>query len=424
MLFLSVIIKNKHFVANNGFILIKKIMMRSDNMAYVNKNYKNLKESYLFSEVAKKVQLEAAKNVDKKIIRMGIGDVTLPLAPVVIEALHEASAEMGSKETFKGYGPEQGYEFLRKDISDYYAGFGVQVAPNEIFISDGAKSDVANVTDLFADENIIAIQDPAYPVYVDTNIMRGRKIVYLEGNSDNGFLPMPTDNLQADIVYLCSPNNPTGAVYTKEQLQIWVDFAKKNQMVILYDAAYECFISDKNLPRSIFEIAGAKECAIEFCSFSKTAGFTGTRCGYTVVPESLVVEEMPLNKMWNRRQSTKFNGVPYIIQKAAAAVFTTQGQAQVKEQIAYYMENARIMAETLKAKNIEFVGGTNSPYIWLKCPNGMKSWEFFDLLLEKIGVVGTPGSGFGSKGEGFFRLTAFGSRENTIEAMERIQKYL
>lgn len=393
-------------------------------MAFVNKNYTNLKESYLFSEVAKRVQAEAAKNPDKKIIRMGIGDVTLPLAPVVIDAIHAAADEMSCKETFRGYGPEQGYEFLRSRIADYYATFGVELHANEIFISDGAKSDVANITDIFSDENVIAIQDPAYPVYVDTNIMRGRKIVYAEGNAENGFLPMPSESLQADIVYLCSPNNPTGAVYNKEQLKIWVDFARAHKMVILFDAAYECFISDNTLPRSIFAIEGAKECAIEFCSFSKTAGFTGTRCGYTVVPEALQVEGLPLNKLWNRRQSTKFNGVPYIIQKAAEAVFTPEGQAQVREQIAYYMENAKIMAETLKAKDIEFVGGDNSPYIWLKCPNNMKSWEFFDLLLEKLGVVGTPGSGFGAKGEGYFRLTAFGSRENTLEAMQRIKDNL
>lgn len=393
-------------------------------MAFVNKNYANLKESYLFSEVAKKVQTYVEQNPDKKVIKMGIGDVTLPLADVVIDAMHKATTEMSRKETFRGYGPEQGYEFLRNSVSQYYASFNVAINTKEIFISDGAKSDVANITDLFDDRNVIAIQDPAYPVYVDTNIMRGRSIVYMEGNVENSFLPMPTSELKADIVYLCSPNNPTGAVYNKEQLTKWVEFAKQKNMVILFDAAYECFIKDASLPRSIYEIEGAKQCAIEFCSFSKTAGFTGTRCGYTIVPEELSVEGMFLNKMWNRRQSTKFNGVPYVIQRAAESIFTVEGQDQIKEQINYYMENARIMSEALKSKNIEFFGGDNSPYIWLKCPNNMKSWEFFDFLLNELAVVGTPGVGFGIKGDGFFRLTAFGSRENTIEAMQRIKDKL
>lgn len=393
-------------------------------MAFVNRNYANLKESYLFSEVAKKVQTYVEQNPDKKVIKMGIGDVTLPLADVVIDAMHKATTEMSQKETFRGYGPEQGYEFLRNSVSQYYANFNVKINTKEIFISDGAKSDVANITDLFDDRNVIAIQDPAYPVYVDTNIMRGRSIVYMEGNVGNSFLPMPTSELKADIIYLCSPNNPTGAVYNKEQLTKWVEFAKQKNTIILFDAAYECFIQDASLPRSIYEIEGAKQCAIEFCSFSKTAGFTGTRCGYTIVPEELTVEGMSLNKMWNRRQSTKFNGVPYVIQRAAESVFTIEGQEQIKEQINYYMENARIMSEALNSKNIEFFGGDNSPYIWLKCPNNMKSWEFFDFLLNELAVVGTPGVGFGIKGDGFFRLTAFGSRENTIEAMQRIKDKL
>ena len=393
-------------------------------MAFANKNYLNLKESYLFSEIARKVKEEAEKNPDKKIIRMGIGDVTLPLAPAVIEAMHKAVDEMAQKETFRGYGPEQGYEFLRQRIASYYSSFGVSVNANEIFISDGAKSDIANVTDIFSDENTIIIPDPVYPVYVDTNIMCNRKITYIQGTEANGFLAMPTPDLKGDVIYLCSPNNPTGAIYNKEQLQIWVDFARANKAVILFDAAYECFISDSSLPRSIYEIEGAKECAIEFCSYSKTAGFTGTRCGYTVVPEALKVQDIPLNKLWNRRQSTKFNGTAYIIQRAAEAIYTDAGQAQIREQIGYYMQNAKIMAETLNKKGIKFVGGENSPYIWLKCPNGMSSWEFFDFLLQKLGIVGTPGAGFGANGEGYFRLTAFGSRENTIEAMKRIEDNL
>lgn len=393
-------------------------------MAFANKNYLNLKESYLFSEIARKVKEEAEKNPDKKIIRMGIGDVTLPLATSVIEAMHKAVDEMAHKETFRGYGPEQGYEFLRQRIADYYAGFGVSLNANEVFISDGAKSDIANVTDIFSDENTIIIPDPVYPVYVDTNIMCGRKITYIQGTAENGFLAMPTPELQGDVIYLCSPNNPTGAIYNKEQLKIWVDFALANKAVILFDAAYECFISDSSLPRSIYEIEGAKECAIEFCSYSKTAGFTGTRCGYTVVPEALKVQDIPLNKLWNRRQSTKFNGTAYIIQRGAEAIYTEAGQAQIREQIGYYMQNAKLIGETLRKKGIKFVGGENSPYIWLQCPNGMSSWEFFDFLLQKLGIVGTPGAGFGDNGEGYFRLTAFGSRENTIEAMKRIEDNL
>lgn len=393
-------------------------------MAFANKNYLNLKESYLFSEIARKVKEEAEKNPDKKIIRMGIGDVTLPLATSVIEAMHKAVDEMAHKETFRGYGPEQGYEFLRQRIADYYADFGVSLNANEVFISDGAKSDIANVTDIFSDENTIIIPDPVYPVYVDTNIMCGRKITYIQGTAENGFLAMPTPELQGDVIYLCSPNNPTGAIYNKEQLKIWVDFALANKAVILFDAAYECFISDSSLPRSIYEIEGAKECAIEFCSYSKTAGFTGTRCGYTVVPEALKVQDIPLNKLWNRRQSTKFNGTAYIIQRGAEAIYTEAGQAQIREQIGYYMQNAKLIGETLRKKGIKFVGGENSPYIWLQCPNGMSSWEFFDFLLQKLGIVGTPGAGFGDNGEGYFRLTAFGSRENTIEAMKRIEDNL
>lgn len=398
-------------------------------MAFVNQNYCNLKESYLFSQIAHKVAEFTAAHPEKKIIKMGIGDVTLPLAPAVIEAMQKAVAEMGVKETFRGYGPEQGYDFLHEAIARYYAGFGVSVASDEIFVSDGAKSDCGNMTDIFSNDNVILIPDPVYPVYLDTNVMCGRKIIYMQGKPENDFLPMPDDSVKADIIYLCSPNNPTGAVYTKEQLEKWVAYALENDAVILYDAAYESFISDPEIPRSIFAVEGAKKCAIELCSLSKTAGFTGTRCGYTIVPHDLVRKtkdgkEMSLNKMWLRRQTTKFNGVPYIIQRGAEAVFSEEGQKQCREMLAFYKENARIMSEALAKKGIKFYGGTHSPYIWMQCPNGMGSWEFFDYLLEKLAVVGTPGAGFGSMGEGYFRLTAFGSRENTIEAMERIEKGL
>ena len=398
-------------------------------MAFVNQNYCNLKESYLFSQIAHKVAEFTAAHQEKKIIKMGIGDVTLPLAPAVIEAMQKAVAEMGVKETFRGYGPEQGYDFLHEAIAGYYAGFGVSVASDEIFVSDGAKSDCGNMTDIFSNDNVILIPDPVYPVYLDTNVMCGRKIIYMQGKPENDFLPMPDDSVKADIIYLCSPNNPTGAVYTKEQLEKWVAYALKNDAVILYDAAYESFISDPEIPRSIFAVEGAKKCAIELCSLSKTAGFTGTRCGYTIVSHDLVRKtkggrEMSLNKMWLRRQTTKFNGVPYIIQRGAEAVFSEEGQKQCREMLAFYKENARIMSEALAKKGIKFYGGTHSPYIWMQCPNGMGSWEFFDYLLEKLAVVGTPGAGFGSMGEGYFRLTAFGSRENTIEAMERIEKGL
>lgn len=398
-------------------------------MAFVNQNYCNLKESYLFSQIAHKVAEFTAAHPEKKIIKMGIGDVTLPLAPAVIEAMQKAVAEMGVKETFRGYGPEQGYDFLHEAIARYYAGFGVSVASDEIFVSDGAKSDCGNMTDIFSNDNVILIPDPVYPVYLDTNVMCGRKIIYMQGKPENDFLPMPDDSVKADIIYLCSPNNPTGAVYTKEQLEKWVAYALKNDAVILYDAAYESFISDPSIPRSIFAVEGAKKCAIELCSLSKTAGFTGTRCGYTIVSHDLVRKtkdgrEMSLNKMWLRRQTTKFNGVPYIIQRGAEAVFSEEGQKQCREMLAFYKENARIMSEALAKKGIKFYGGTHSPYIWMQCPNGMGSWEFFDYLLEKLAVVGTPGAGFGSMGEGYFRLTAFGSRENTIEAMERIEKGL
>ncbi len=384
----------------------------------INENYLNLEESYLFSTVAKKVNEFIQNNPDKKVIRLGIGDVTLPLCKVVIEAMHKAVDEMAKKETFRGYGPEQGYDFLREKVQGYYKKRNVELELDEIFISDGAKSDLGNILDIFSKDNVVLVPDPVYPVYVDTNIMAGRKVIFANANEENGFLPLPDNNQKADIIYICSPNNPTGAVYNREQLKKWVDYAIKNNAIILFDAAYECFISDESLPRSIFEIEGAKNCAIEFCSLSKTAGFTGTRCGYTIVPKLLG----KLNKFWLRRQTTKFNGVPYIIQRGAEAVFTEKGLDEIKENINYYKENAKIISETLDRCNIWHVGGKHSPYIWLKCPNNMKSWEFFDLLLEKIQVVGTPGSGFGKNGEGFFRLTSFGSKENTIEAMKRFEE--
>lgn len=384
----------------------------------INENYKNLEESYLFSTVAKKVNEFIQKNPDKKVIRLGIGDVTRPLCKAVIDALHKAVDEMGVQSTFRGYGPEQGYEFLRQAIQKYYKKRNVEPELDEIFISDGAKSDIGNILDIFSTNNTVLVPDPVYPVYVDTNVMAGRKVIFSDANGDNGFLPLPDESIKADIIYICSPNNPTGAVYNKEQLKKWVDYALKNKAVILFDAAYECFISDESLPHSIYEIEGAKNCAIEFCSLSKTAGFTGTRCGYTIVPKTLE----KLNKFWLRRQTTKFNGVPYIIQRGAEAVFSESGQQEIKENINYYKENAKIISDTLEKCNIRHTGGKHSPYIWLKCPDNMTSWEFFDYLLENIQVVGTPGSGFGKNGEGYFRLTSFGSRENTIEAMQRFEK--
>ncbi|MCX7615111.1 MAG: LL-diaminopimelate aminotransferase [Clostridiales bacterium] len=395
-------------------------------MAKMNENYLNLKESYLFSEVAARVKAYKDKNPDKKVIPMGIGDVTLPLVTSVVEAMKVAASEMGQLTTFRGYGPEQGYEFLRLAISEYYSRLKIRLDTSEIFISDGAKSDVGNITDLFSNDNVIMIPDPVYPVYVDSNLMLGRHIEYLDANEGNNFLPLP-DNRHADIIYLCSPNNPTGAVYSKKQLALWVDYALEHDSIILFDAAYESFIIDNELPRSIFEIPGAEKCAIEFCSLSKTAGFTGTRCGYTIVPKALTRKssngaDISINKLWNRRQTTKFNGVSYIIQRGAAAVFSEEGQIQVKKPLDYYRGNARIMGETLTKCGVYYSGGTNSPYLWLRCPNNMASWDFFDFLLENANVVGTPGAGFGKNGEGFFRLTAFSTRENTIEAMDRFMK--
>ena len=391
----------------------------------VNKNYLKLEESYLFSTVNRKVREYQAAHPEKDIIRLGIGDVTIPICQAAIDAMHEAVDDQSKKETFHGYGPEQGYDFLKESIQKYYKkNCGVELELNEIFISDGAKSDVGNILDLFDKDNTVLVPDPVYPVYVDTNTMDGRKIVYIDANEGNKFLPDPDENIKADIIYICSPNNPTGAVYDRNGLKKWVDYALKNNAIILYDAAYECFISDKNLPRSIFEIEGAKKCAIEFCSYSKTAGFTGTRCGYTIVPNTLEYEGVKLNKLWLRRQTTKFNGCSYIVQKGAAAVFSDEGLKQIEKNIEYYKGNAKIIADVLDEKGIFYTGGKHSPYIWLKCPNNMGSWEFFDYLLNEIQVVGTPGEGFGKNGQGFFRLTSFGNREKTIEAMERFRKFI
>lgn len=389
----------------------------------INKNYENVKKSYLFTEIAHRVADYTKAHPEAKIIKMGIGDVTLPLAPKVVEAMHKAADEMGKKETFRGYVDDNGYAFLINAVKDYYKNFGVDLDYYEIFISDGAKSDLGNILDLFDSDNTVLVTDPVYPVYVDTNVMSGRKVIYADATEENGFLPMPDPNVRADIIYLCSPNNPTGAAYTRAQLAKWVEYAKKNNAVILMDSAYEAFITDPDVPHSAYEVEGAKECVIEFCSLSKTAGFTGTRCGYTIVPKALKADG-DLNAMWMRRQTTKFNGVAYIVQRAAEAVFTPEGQKQIRENIAYYQENARILMKGLDSCGIKYFGGKNSPYIWLKCPDGMGSWEFFDRLLSEANVVGTPGEGFGRNGAGYFRLTSFSTHENTEEATARIRKML
>lgn len=400
-------------------------------MPKLNENYLNVQDSYLFAEIARRVRTYEEKHPDKaaSVIRLGIGDVTRPLTAGAVASLHEAVEMQADPETFKGYGPEQGYAFARNAVAEYYGRNGVKVDPDDVFISDGAKSDTGNITELFSKDNVILVPDPVYPVYVDTNTMDGKQIAYMNGTEENDFLPMPDSSVKADIIYLCSPNNPTGACYNREQLQVWVDYALENEAVILFDSAYEAFVSQPELPRSIYEAEGAEKCAIEFCSLSKTAGFTGTRFSYTVVPKELVFtasngQIMSLRDMWNRRQSTKFNGTPYIIQYAAAAVLSEEGMKECMENISYYMENARMIAETLRRKGISFTGGVNSPYIWFKCPNGMESWEFFDYLLENAQVVGTPGAGFGVNGKNYFRLTSFGTHENTKKAMERFEKLL
>ena len=399
-------------------------------MVKINENFLTMKKNYLFIDIAKRLKAFTAANPDKPLIRMGIGDVTLPLAPVVVEAIKKAADEMGVKETFRGYEDSgTGYDFLKEAIAGYYRSFGVSLELSEIRVNDGAKADCGNITDIFGDGNTILVTDPAYPVYVDSNIMAGREVIYADSNEENGFAAMPDENVHADIIYLCSPNNPTGSVYTKAQLKEWVDYALKNEAVIIFDSAYEAFISDPELPRSIYAVDGAKKCAIEMCSLSKTAGFTGTRCGYTIIPEELIVKasdgtDVSLAQIWGRRQGSKFNGVSYPIQRGAEAVFTPEGQKQTHEAIDYYRRNAKVMADALTELGIKFTGGINSPYIWLKCPNNMGSWEFFDYLLNNIQVVGTPGEGFGKNGAGWFRLTAFGTYENTVEAMRRLKELL
>ncbi len=397
-------------------------------MSYINENFLELQDSYLFSTIAKKVAKFTKENPEKKVIKLGIGDVTKPIIPACLEAMHKAVDEMGTEEGFKGYGPEQGYSFLRKAIveNDYMAR-GIEIEEDEIFVSDGAKCDCGNIVDIFSQSNKVAITDPVYPVYLDTNIMSGREIVYLPVIEENNFKPaLPKEKV--DLIYLCFPNNPTGTVLEKEDLRKWVNYAKENQSVILYDSAYEAFITEKDVPHSIYEIEGAKEVAIEFKSYSKIAGFTGVRCAYVVIPKALKGytkqgEEISLNKLWNRRTCTKFNGVSYIVQRAAEATYSVEGKKQIIQNINAYLENAKIIKEGLEEAGFTVYGGVNSPYVWLKVPDGMTSWEFFDKLLEEVNIVGTPGSGFGEHGEGYFRLTAFGTKENTREAIERIKNW-
>ena len=411
-----------------------------DNMSYINENFLELQDSYLFSTIAKKVAEYTKNNPEKEVIKLGIGDVTKPIVPACIEAMHKAVDEIGTIEGFKGYGPEQGYEFLRKAIAiNDYKSRKIEIEEDEIFVSDGAKCDCGNIVDIFAKENKVAITDPVYPVYLDTNVMSGRSgkyneetgkyenIIYLPVTAENNFKPeLPKEKV--DIIYLCFPNNPTGTVLTKQELKEWIDYAKENKAIILYDSAYEAFIEEENIPHSIYEVEGAKEVAIEFKSFSKTAGFTGVRCAYTVVPKQVKGytkegEEISLNKLWNRRTTTKFNGVSYIVQRAAEATYSEEGKKQIEENIKYYKENAKIIKQGLEKAGFKVYGAINSPYIWLKVPEGISSWEFFDKLLKEVNIVGTPGSGFGPSGEGYFRLTAFATRENTIKAMQRIENW-
>ena len=402
-------------------------------MFKVNENFAKLPGSYLFANIAKRVSAFQAEHPEKEIIRLGIGDVTQPIAPAIIEAMHKAVDEMGHAETFHGYAPEQGYDFLRNIIAkEDFQEKGCDISADEIFISDGAKCDCGNIQELFSLDSVIAVCDPVYPVYVDSNVMAGRsglyngetgrfdKIVYMPCTADNGFLPeFPKEHV--DLIYLCFPNNPTGEAIKKADLQAWVDFANKNGAVIIYDAAYEAYITEAGIPHSIYECEGAKTCAIELRSFSKNAGFTGVRLGFTVVPKDLVRDGVDLHSLWARRHGTKFNGAPYIVQRAGEAVYSPEGKAQLKEQVGYYMSNAKAIYEGLASAGYSVSGGVNAPYIWLKTPDKMTSWEFFDYLLEKANIVGTPGSGFGAHGEGFFRLTAFGTQENTLEAIERIK---
>ena len=405
-------------------------------MVKINENYLKLPGSYLFSEVARRISAYTAAHPGAEIIRLSIGDVTRPLVPAVVEAMHRAVDEMGTAQGFHGYGPEQGYPFLREAIAQYdYAARGVEVRPEEIFVSDGAKSDCGNIGDIFGLDNKVAVCDPVYPVYVDTNAMAGRagdyveelgrwnKLIYMPCVEANGFSPEPPKET-ADLIYLCFPNNPTGATATREQLKAWVDYANANGSIILYDSAYEAFITREDVPHSIFEIEGARTCAIEFRSFSKTAGFTGNRCAYTVVPMELERGGARLNSLWNRRQTTKFNGVPYVVQRGAEAVYTPEGRAQILENIAYYQRNAQVIREGLTSAGLACFGGVDAPYIWLKTPDGMGSWDFFDLVLDRANVATTPGAGFGPSGEGYIRLTAFGGAEDTVQAVDRIREML
>ena len=388
----------------------------------LNDNFGRIKESYLFSDIAKKVNAYQAANPGKKIIRLGIGDVTLPLTPCVTRAMQKAVAEQSEKQSFRGYAPEYGYDFIRAAVSDYYSRRGVSISADEIYVGDGAKSDLGNITDILGDNKIL-IPSPVYPVYVDSNLMCGREITLINADAENNFLPAPPEGDTTYVIYLCSPNNPTGAVYTREGLAEWINYALRSGSLIIFDSAYESYI-DGDYPRSVYEIAGARECAIEINSLSKRAGFTGTRCGWTIVPDELESGGVELGKLWARRQATKFNGVPYVVQRGAEASLSPEGEAECRELIGYYKKNAQIIASALELRGVWFTGGKNSPYIWMKCPGGMSSWEFFDYLLNRIQVVGTPGEGFGAAGEGYFRLTAFGDRSNTEEAAERLKTLL
>lgn len=393
-------------------------------MTVPKKSYGDLQDSYLFYNIAQKTKAYLEKNPDKKLYRMGIGDVSLPLCDAVIKAFHSAVDDQSKADSFHGYMPECGAEFLREAIADYYGKRGVKLDADEVFVSSGASDELGDILDLFDQSNTALVIEPAYPAYVDANVMAGRKIIHLASGRENGFLPLPDDSSKADIIYLCSPNNPTGAVFNREQLQKWVDFANKNGSIILFDAAYEAFIEENELPHSIFELEGARTCAIEICSLSKTAGFTGTRCGYTIIPKDLERCGMNLNSMWVRNRTTKTNGVSYIIQKGAAAVFTDEGMEQIHENIKVYKNNGKCLMEALDKLGIWYCGGKNAPYIWLKCPKGMDSWQFFDYLLNEIQVVGTPGEGFGACGEGYFRFSTFGSPEDTKEAARRLVELL
>lgn len=388
----------------------------------INDNFGILKQNYLFAEISRKTEEYKKCNPEKNIIKLGIGDVTLPLCDAVLNAMHSAVDELGDINSFRGYGPYEGYEFLREAISLNYAKRGVKIGSDEIYVSDGAKSDTANILELFSQDGIVLIPNPTYPVYVDSSALRGVSIAYMDANAGNNFLPLPDYSLKPSIIYLCSPNNPTGAVYDKFGLKKWVDYALDCNAVILFDAAYESFIEDEKLPHSIFEIDDAKKCAVEICSFSKNAGFTGVRCGYATIPNDLVIDGKKLGELWLRRQSIKFNGTSYITQRGAEAALSNEGQIQIKKCVDYYKGNAEILSQVLTSLGIWHIGAKNSPYIWLKCPDNMKSWDFFDLLLNKANIVGTPGSGFGTNGEGFFRLSSFGDRQNVLNAAERLKK--